>query len=113
MGMESVTWGTRRDVWGDVWTSPKSHTGFHNLVVLTVNFGSRRGYAHLVELLQHSSIGAYSQVDVRLHTQVKIPKIKIPKMSKMKMSEVEIPSIKGTRDEDIKDKDTKCQRYQR
>ena len=113
MGVESVTWGTRSDVWNSTGTSPKSHTAFHNLVVLTANFGPRRGYALLMELLQHSSIGAYNQVDVRLHTQIKIPKIKIPKMSKMKISKIKVPSIKDTKDEGIKDKGTKYQRYQR
>jgi hypothetical protein len=60
MGMESVTWGTRRDVWGDVWTSPKSHTCIHSLEILAINFRPRRGYALLMELLQHSSIDAYN-----------------------------------------------------
>ena len=103
--MESVTWGTRSDVWNDIGTSPKSHTGFHNLVVLTVNFGPRRGYALLMELLQHSSIGAHSQVDTRLHCQIKDTKYKDTKYLRYQVPK--IPSIKGT-----KYKDTKYQRYQ-
>ena len=105
--MKSVTGSTRSDVWSYVCTSPKSHTCIHSLEKLAINFRPRRGYALLMELLQHSSTGAHSQVDVNLHTQVKIPKVKVPKVSKMKISKVEVPSVKDTKGRGTKCKDTK------